>query len=130
MSSIPRPGRAGIPSRPLSKTSSSTVSSLRSRDSHSSAGRNSKNGMCGVTVARCAAAATEMPVFHACGTTRKPASPAMSHTRRASVNPPTRPMSGWTTSTADRSTSCANSCRDDSHSPAAIGTGEAAASLA
>jgi hypothetical protein len=36
----------------------------------------------------------------------------------------------WTTSTADRSTNCANSCLDDSHSPAAMATGEAAASLA
>ena len=43
------------------------TSSLRRRDSQSSAGRNSKNGMCGVTIARCAATATEMPVFHACG---------------------------------------------------------------
>ena len=34
------------------EASSSIVSSLRSRDSQSSAGRNSKNGMCGVTIAR------------------------------------------------------------------------------
>ena len=81
------PGPGGIASRPSANTISSTVSSLRSRDSHSSAGRNSKNGMCGVTVARWAATATEMPVFHACGTTLSPASAAMSHTRRASVRP-------------------------------------------
>ena len=49
------------------------------------------------TIARCAAAATEIPVFQACGTTRPPAAAASSHTRRASVSPPTRPMSGWTT---------------------------------
>ena len=49
----------------------------------------------------------------------------MSHTRRASVKPPTRPMSGWATLTARRSISSRNSCREDSHSPHAIGTGEA-----
>ena len=57
--------------RPSWNTSSSSTSSLRRRDSQSSAGRNSKNGMCGVTIASCAATATEMPVFHACGTTSR-----------------------------------------------------------
>ena len=54
----------------------------------------------------------------------------MSHTRRASVSPPTRPMSGCTTFTAERSISWRNSCREESHSPQAIGTGEAAVSRA
>ncbi len=39
-------------------------------------------------------------------------------------------MSGWTTCTAERSISWWNSWRDESHSPAAIGTGDAAASRA
>ena len=65
------PAAAAAARRPSRNTSSSRVSSRRSADSHSSAGRNSKKGMCGVTIARCAATATEMPVFQACGTTSR-----------------------------------------------------------
>ena len=65
-------------------------------------GRNSKNGRCGVTIARCAVAATEMPVFQACGTTSSSCSAARAQTRRASVSPPTRPTSGCSTCSASR----------------------------
>ncbi len=51
----------------------------------------------GRAAARCAAAAIEMPVFQRCGTTGRPRSAAISHTRSASLSPPTRPMSGCAT---------------------------------
>ena len=41
----------------------------------------------------------------------------MSQTRRASVSPPTRPMSGWTTAIRRARSAAANSCRVESHSP-------------
>src|SRR5581483_5159680 len=129
-SSTPSPGFAGGRSVPFSNTSSSTVSSFRSRDSHSSAGRNSKNGMWGVTIASWAATATEIPVFQACGTISRPRAAASSQTRRASVRPPTRPTSGWATCTPPWSISTSKSCRVDNHSPAAIGTGDRADSSA
>ena len=55
--------------------------------------------------------------------------PPSAHTRRASVRPPTRPMSGCATSTQPRSSSWANSWRVVSHSPWAIRTGERRAQL-
>src|SRR5205085_329645 len=63
-SSRPSPGAPGNERLPWSNTSWSRTSSLRKRDSHSSAGRNSKNGICGVTTASCAATEIEIPVFH------------------------------------------------------------------
>ena len=68
-------------------------------------------------------------VFQQCGTTVRPRSRASTAIRRASVRPPTRPTSGWTTSSASRSISSRNSKRLFNSSPAATRIGDAAVSL-
>ena len=74
------------------------------------------------TATKWSEAATSTPVEKQCGTTSTEDARASSAIWRATVKPPQRATSGWSTSTWPRSTSARNAAMPESASPAAMRT--------